>query len=90
MVEIKRSEDDLLKREVIAQIIEYWANLLLSMDVQILKEKVASQGKCRYNPIGEENEKDEFWQKVDKNLKSEHIRLLVVADKIPQRLQNVL
>lgn len=91
LVEIKRSEDDRLKREVTAQIIEYGANLLLSMDVQILKEKVASHEKADITEIlGEEDEEDEFWQKVDKNLKSEHVRLLVVADEIPQRLQNAL
>ena|GEM_PF-473821 len=91
LVEIKRSEDDRLKREVTAQIIEYGANLLLSMDVQILKEKVASNENADITEIlGEEDEEDEFWQKVDKNLKSEHVRLLVVADEIPQRLQNAL
>ncbi|EKF85267.1 hypothetical protein [Methanobacterium formicicum] len=91
LVEIKRSEDDRLKREVTAQIIEYGANLLLSMDVQLLKERVESHENADITELlGEEGDENEFWQKVDKNLKSEHVRLLVVADEIPQRLQNAL
>lgn len=91
LVEIKRRQDDRLKREVTAQIIEYGANLILSMDVQLLREKVESNEDADLNTIlNEDDDKDEFWQKVDKNLKSENIRLLVVADEIPLRLQNVI
>lgn len=91
LVEIKRRSDDRLKREVTSQIIEYGANLILSMDVPILKEKVKNNENADVNTIlNEDDDVDEFWQKVDKNLKSENIRLLVVADEIPQRLQNVL
>lgn len=91
LVEIKRREDDRLKREVTAQIIEYGANLILSMDMPILKEKVKNNKDADVNKIlNEDEDEDEFWQKVDKNLKSENIRLLVVADEIPQRLQNSL
>jgi len=91
LVEIKRREDDRLKREVTAQIVEYGANIILSMDMQLLKEKVESNESADLNAIlnDDENE-DEFWQKVHKNLKTENIRLLIVADEIPQRLQNVL
>lgn len=91
LVEIKRAEDPRIKREVTSQIIEYGANLILSMDMPILKEKVENNKDADINTIlNEDDDIDEFWQKVDKNFKSENIRLLVVADEIPQRLQNSL
>lgn len=91
LVEIKRREDGRLKREVTSQILEYGANLILSMDMSILKEKVENNTEADLNRIlNEDDDVDEFWQKVDKNLKAENIRLLIVADEIPQRLQNVL
>lgn len=89
LVEIKRSEDNRLNREVTAQVIEYGVNLLLAMDVNGLKERVESNDNANLDDFLNDNE-DEFWKKVDENLKAENIRLLIVADEIPQRLQNVL
>jgi len=91
LVEIKRREDDRLKREVTAQLIEYGANLILTMDVQLFRNKIETNENVELNQIlNEDDDEDEFWQKLDKNLKSENIRLLILADEIPQRLQNII
>ncbi len=90
LVEIKRSEDNRLNREVTAQVIEYGVNLLLAMDVKGIKDRVELNENADINQFLNESDEDEFWKKVDENLKAENIRLLIVADEIPQRLQNVL
>lgn len=91
LVEIKRREDGRLNREVTSQIIEYGANLLLSTDALLLRSMVESNDDADlYKILNEDDDEDEFWQRVDENLKADNIRLLVVADEIPKRLQNIL
>ncbi len=40
--------------------------------------------------LDDDDSEEEFWEKVYDNLKAEKIRLLVVADEIPNRLQNII
>ncbi len=91
LIELKRSEDDRLKRGVVAQIMEYGANILLSMDTRSIREMVESNNDTSVNDFLEvEDGEEEFWEKVYDNLKAEEIRLLIVADEIPTRLQNII
>jgi vacuolar-type H+-ATPase subunit F/Vma7 len=91
LIELKRSEDDRLKSEVATQIMEYGANILLSMDTRIIRKMVESNDDTAIiNFLDEGESEEEFWEKVYDNLKAEKIRLLVVADEIPNRLQNII
>lgn len=70
---------------------EYGANILLSMDARSIRKMVESDNETAVNDFLDNNEsEDEFWEKVYDNLKAEKIRLLIVADEIPNRLQNII
>lgn len=91
LIEIKRGDDERLKRGVVAQIMEYGANILLYMDARSIREIVESNNDITVTDILDDNDsEEEFWDKVYDNLKAEKIRLLVVADEIPNRLQNII
>jgi len=95
LVELKRSKNIELNRDVAAQIMEYGANILLSMDTRSLRKMLEDNDEISLSAFlgideSEEEEIEEFWEKVYDNLKSEKIRLLVIADEIPNRIQNIL
>ncbi|MDO9044798.1 MAG: hypothetical protein Q7U35_05760 [Methanobacteriaceae archaeon] len=91
LVELKRSEDNRLKSEVASQIIEYGANILLSMDTRAIRELFEKNNETPINDfLDEDMNEEDFWERVYDNLKAEKIRLLVIADEIPNRLQNIL
>jgi hypothetical protein len=91
LVEMKKSDNNELKRDVASQILEYGANILLSMDTRNIRNMVDENNDISINEfLNKETEEDEFWEKVYNNLKAEKIRLLVIADEIPNRLQNIL
>lgn len=91
LVEMKRGDNNELKRDVASQILEYGANILLSLDTRDLRDMVEENSEVSVSDfLNKETSEDEFWEKVYNNLKAEKIRLLVVADEIPNRLQNIL
>ena len=91
LVELKRSEDFRAKSEVSTQILEYGANILLSMDTRSIKEMTESNNDKPVSEfLDEDDTEEEYWEKVYDNLKAENIRLLVVADEIPNRLKNII
>lgn len=82
IVEVKRSSDTRIKREVVAQMLDY-ACRSDSWDVNLLREKF-----CQKNFDAPEGMKtDEFWGKVSDNLHQHHLRLAFVADVIPDTLK---
>ena len=92
LVELKRGENKEIKREVVSQIMEYGANILLSMDIRGLRKMLEENNDTTVSEFlnKDESEEDEFWEIVYGNLKAEKIRLLIIADEIPNRLQNTL
>lgn len=79
LVEVKRSTDTRIKREVVAQMIDYAARAS-KWDIEAIKESFNEN-----NP--EEERSDDFWQKVATNLAAEHFRMVFVADEIPDSLR---
>ena len=92
LVELKKSDNNELNKRVVAQILEYGANILLSMDTPSLRKRVEENNEFSVIEFLNEdkNNEEEFWEKVYDNLKAEKIRLLVIADEIPYNLQNIL
>lgn len=88
IVEVKRSENNELKRDVAAQILEYGTNLLLSMKVEDIKYRTEDKNIQKF--LKNEIDEEEYWNNVENNIKKEKIRLLVVADEIPEELQTIL
>ena len=98
LVEVKRSTDTRIRREVIGQLLEYAANAVVYWPIDTLKEMFETTcEKDKKDPdvslsefIGSEIGTDEFWKVVESNLQSGKVRLLFVADKIPTELQRIV
>ena len=94
-IEVKRSADTRLRREVVAQMLDYAANAIEYWPVSKLRElheKQEAEGNSKslsdldVKPDGE----DSFWKQVSTNLRTGKIRLIFAADVIPQELQTVI
>ena len=98
LVEVKRSEDTRIRREVVGQMLDYAANSVVYWPVETIRAKF--EAKCQADDrtpddvllefLGEDIEPDEFWQKVKTNLQAGRVRLVFVADEIPQELRRVV
>ncbi len=103
LVEVKRSTDTRVRREVVGQMLDYAANAVVYWPVERIQAQF--EATCQIN--GQEAEDvllsfldsktddpkadaDEFWEKVKTNLQAGKIRLLFVADKIPTELQRIV
>ena len=85
LVEVMRSTDTRIRREVVAQMLDY-ACRASSWDIEKLKESFRKNNESR--PDAEALfDDEEFWNKVSANLGAEHFRLVFVADRIPETLR---
>jgi hypothetical protein len=98
LVEVKRSSDTRLRREVVGQMLDYAANAVTYWSIESIKSNF--EGYCKQNRIvpgnllmdliGEDSDPDEFWQKVKTNLQIGKIRMVFVADYIPHELKRIV
>ena len=96
IVETKRSSDSRLRREVVAQMLDYASNALIYLPV----EEIVSNLKVKYpdremedllnNELGVEKSSDEFFEQVKTNLNAGKIRMVFVADYIPIELKTIV
>lgn len=98
LVEVKRSTDTRIRREVVGQMLDYAANAVAFISVERIRalfEAQCNQDNAtpeeRLRPLLEISEEPEaFWQTVKTNLQVGRIRLLFVADTIPLELQRII
>ncbi len=98
LVEVKRSTDTRIRREVVGQMLDYAANSVRYWTVKEIRDKFDES--CKINNvdpeaelselIGFESDSDNFWRIVETNLQAGKIRLLFIADKIPKELQRII
>lgn len=98
LVEVKRSTDTRIRREVIGQILDYASNSVAYWSVQEIISLFETS--CEENNLipeaelkrllQDEEEISDFWEMVSTNLKAGKIRMLVVADKIPKELRRII
>ena len=98
MVEIKRSSDTRVRREVVGQMLDYAANATKYWPVSKMRE--AFMAHCGQAGIDAEQELaqflvdeidvEEFWQTAEANLRERRLRLVFVADRIPSELQSIV
>ncbi len=95
IVEVKRSSDTRIRREVIGQMLDYAANAVVYWPV----EKIISnfENNCQDDPaevlsefLGPEGNIEDYWIKVKTNLQAGKVRMLFVADEIPRELKRVI
>ena len=98
LVEVKRSTDTRIRREVIGQMLDYAANAVAYLPVEEIKAKFESR--CKDDGVvpeaelaeflGEGQDASTFWQSVKTNLQAGRVRLLFIADEIPPELRRVV
>lgn len=97
LVEVKRSSDTRIRREVVGQMLDYAANAVMYWPVEKIQTKFEQGcGERKEDPnaelkrlIGSEDA-EQFWQRVKTNLQAGKVRMVFVADVIPQELRRVV
>ncbi len=99
LVEVKRSSDTRLRREVVGQMLEYAANACAYWDIGRVRSLFERRcEKAGVNPeeeletlsIGPESDPDTIWEKVAQNLKQQRLRLVFLADKFAPETQRII
>lgn len=97
LVEVKRSADTRIRREVVGQMLDYAANATLYWPIEHLRDAFAAEcAKSDEDPdekleefIGN-TDQEEFWKTVKTNLQAGRIKLVFVADEIPSELKRII
>lgn len=96
LVEIKRSSDTRIRREVVGQMLDYASNVSNYWKLEKLQQAInetygdAATTVQEFLEADDESAVDDFWGQVDSNLKEGRIRLVFVADLIPIELQRII
>lgn len=98
LVEVKRSDDTRIRREVVGQLLEYAANATAYWPSGAIRETF--EANCTHHGLEPETEllgflqgeadPDGFWRQADENLRAGKVRLLFVADSISAELQRII
>ncbi len=98
IVEVKRQTDTRLRREVVAQMLDYAANGVAYWTADSIRSSFeatcAKKGKDPEQELlaklGPEVDPAKFWAQVKTNLEAQKMRLLFVADVIPRELRRMV
>jgi hypothetical protein len=92
LVEVKRSTDTRIRREVVGQILDYAANAVVRWSVDRLRAHFDSAPDAgqRLQEFLDGADPEEFWARVAVNLAGGRIRMVFVADVIPPELRRVV
>jgi hypothetical protein len=104
LVEVKRSSDTRIRREVVGQMLDYVANAQAFWAAGRMRQMLADEAGS--SEIGDQrlaehlrlDSKDEtfseqvehFWNQVEANLREGNVRLLFVADELPRELKRLI
>src|SRR5215211_4729982 len=90
LVEVKRSSDTRIRREVVGQMLDYAANAVVYWPVERLK--ATFEANCRADGLDADalikavladgDDVDKFWSRAATNLQAGRVRLVFVADEI--------
>jgi len=94
LVEVKRSTDTRIRREVIGQMLDYAANATrywqpgtLRMAAELAED---SNDQPTVEQLWSDIDPDEFWNAVDQNLWAGRMRMLFVADELPENVVRII
>lgn len=99
LVEVKRSKDTRIRREVVGQMMDYAANSVQYWPMGEIRrefeDKCARDGDDPESVIKEHlgidpDAIDKFWDNATTNLRTRKVRLLFVADAIPDELRRIV
>ena len=98
LVEAKRQANSEIRREIVGQMMDYAAHATQTWNVgdirQAFEERVSAAGQETTDVLAEllqeEPDVEKFWEGVETNLRAARLRLLFVADGIPDELTRVV
>jgi hypothetical protein len=98
LVEVKRSSDTRIRREVVGQMLDYAANAVVYWPCEEIRsrfqsrcEKLGRDAETEMNEfLAGEIDPGKFWDLVKTNLQTGRIRMLFVADEIPTELRRIV
>ena len=92
LIEVKRSSDTRIRREVIGQMLDYAANVVARWSPETLRTLYLSGKKSveRLQEFLNGDDPEQFWDKLGVNLAAGRIRMVFVADVIPPELRTVV
>ncbi len=91
LVEVKRSTNTQIRREVVGQLLDYAANAVRFWPVERLRRTVEERDPGTVADfLGEDGDPDAFWDTVASNLEAGHLRLMIVADRLPDELVRII
>jgi hypothetical protein len=98
LVEVKRSADSRIRREVVGQLLDYAANASANWGGDALRhlfeQQCAESGRdpaeVVRDALGSVADVDAFWGTVRTNVAAERLRLVFVADAIPPELRRIV
>jgi len=98
LVECKRSKNPELRRKVVGQLLEYAANAkhywqsdkLRTKFEELYKDQNEDPEEKLVDFLGQDNNIEKFWNDVDTNLHAGKLRLIFVADQIPEELKRIV
>jgi hypothetical protein len=94
VVEVKRSSDTRIRREVVGQMLDYASNAVVYLPIEKIRarfERTHSDPEQRLREfLGDDVDYDLFWENVKTNLHANKIRLLFVADEIPAETRRII
>jgi hypothetical protein len=98
LVEVKRSSDTRIRREVVGQMLDYAANAVAYWSVEEIRARFESrcteenlaQEVVLSDLLGDGQDASAFWHQVKTNLQAGQVRLIFIADEIPPELRRVV
>ena len=99
LVEVKRSTNPQIRREVVGQMLDYAANgtaywrldaLRASFEANCENQGLDPEAEIASLLEEEEADPEGFWQRVRENLRSGKMRMVFIADEIPAELQRIV
>jgi hypothetical protein len=98
LVEVKRSTDTRIRREVVGQMLDYASHFVIHWTAERVQAHFEAtcaalgvdSAERLAEHIGTETDPETFWQRVKTNLLARRVRLLFVADRIPPELRRVV
>jgi hypothetical protein len=98
LVEVKRSTDTRIRREVVGQMLEYAANAVAYWPTEAIRSRFEQTCEARQidsdqvlrELLTDAHDVEEFWQKVKTNLQAGRVRMLFVDDQIPPELKRIV
>ena len=97
LVEVKRSRDTRIRREVVGQMLDYAANGVRYWPLEMLQQSLEAEATALGTTSDQllhnhrpDLDPEQFWAAVQSNLTAGRIRMLFVADALPDELCRVI